>query len=192
MPAPTQVTLTGKYIQLEPLRETHRNILEPISQDERISKYSPALKLKYNAWFDKALKSYPDTPQLSFIVRRLVDDKIVGSTRFYEINQEHKKLTIGYTWYIQEVWGSPINAECKLLLLQYVFDELQMNRIEFFIDSRNKRSCAAVKKLGAKEEGILREHIVLEDGFIRDTVVYSILKKEWSMVLHDLQERLNQ
>ena len=183
-------TLIGTYIKLESLSETHRSALKLISQDERIYTYSPALKLKFNAWFDKALKSYEESRQISFIVRTLSDNKIIGSTRFYEINLEHKKLAIGYTWYLPELWGSPVNAESKLLLLRHAFEILKINRVEFFIDSRNERSRAAVKKLGAIEEGILRQHIILEDGFIRDTVVYSILKQDWPDVLINLEKRL--
>lgn len=106
----------------------------------------------------------------------LLDNKIIGSTRFYEIYPEHNRLAIGYTWYIPELWGSLANAECKLLLLWYAFLSLQMTRVEFFVDSRNERSRAAVKKLGAKEEGIMRKHILLEDGFTRDTVIYSFFE----------------
>lgn len=183
-------TLSGIYVQLELLNETHRSALKVISQDERISTYSPALKLKFDAWFNKALKSYDELHQISFIVRTLSDNRVVGSTRFYEINLDHKKLAIGYTWYLPDVWGSVVNVECKLLLLRYAFETLQINRVEFFIDSRNERSRAAVKKLGATEEGILRQHVILEDGFIRDTVVYSILKSEWPNVLASLEKRL--
>ncbi len=184
------VTLPGTYIQLELLDEIHRNVLKTISQDERISTYSPALKLKFDAWFNKALKPYDDSRQISFVVRTLSDNKIVGSTRFYEINPEHKKLAIGYTWYLPNVWGSVVNVECKLLLLRYAFETLQINRIEFYIDSRNERSIAAVKKLGVIEEGMLRQHIILEDGFIRDTVVCSILKSEWQNISLNIAKRL--
>lgn len=186
----SNISLAGSYVRLEQLNETHRNVLKVISQDERISTYSPALKLKFDAWFNKALKPYPESRQVSFVVITLSDNKIVGSTRFYEINPEHKKLALGFTWYLPEVWGSPVNPECKLLLLQYAFEVLQVNRVEFFIDSRNARSRAAVKKLGATEEGILRQHIILEDGFIRDTVVYSILKSEWPAVLSNISKRI--
>src|ERR1700752_4454535 len=103
------VTLIGKDIQLEPLQEEHRAALKALSQDEKIWTYSPALKIKFDAWFNKALKCYPEFPQLSFIVRRLTDQKIIGSTRYYEIYPEHGRLSIGYTWYIPEVWGSRVN-----------------------------------------------------------------------------------
>jgi N-acetyltransferase len=123
-------------------------------------------------------------------VRTLLDNKIVGSTRFYEIHPDHQRLAIGYTWYTPNVWGTTVNPECKLLLLRYAFDILRANRIEFFIDARNDRSRAAIQKLGATQEGILRKHIVLDDHFVRDTVVYSILKDEWPTVLSNLEKRL--
>jgi RimJ/RimL family protein N-acetyltransferase len=184
------IILTRTFVKLETLDETHRSDLQKISQDDRISAYSPILKLNFDAWFDKALKSSAESSQITFVVRTLKDDKIVGSTRFYDIDLKHKRLAIGYTWYVPEVWGSSVNAECKLLLLRYAFETLQMNRVEFFIDARNARSRAAVKKLGATEEGILRQHIILEDGFTRDTVVCSILKQEWATVLSNLEKRI--
>lgn len=185
-----QMTLTGSYVQLEPLNENHRKIVKEISQDEKITAYSPALKQKFDSWFNKALKSYQESRQLSFIVRTLSNDKIIGSTRYYDIYLEHQRLSIGFTWYIPSVWGTFVNAESKLLLLKHAFDTLSVNRVEFFIDSRNIRSLAAIKKLGATQEGLLRQHIVLDDGYIRDTIVCSILKSEWPAVLSNLQHKL--
>jgi RimJ/RimL family protein N-acetyltransferase len=184
------VTLTGSYVKLEPLKQEHYETLKSLSQDESISTYSPALKLKFDSWFNKALKNEITARQQTFIVRSLSDNQIIGSTRFYEMYLDHKRLSIGYTWYIPAVWGTAVNVECKLLLLQYAFEKLEMNRIEFFIDARNTRSRAAVKKLGATEEGILRQHIILEDGYIRDTVIYSILKNEWPLISANLQKKL--
>lgn len=186
-----KIVLTGKLIQLEPLQEEHREYLKLLSRNEKTSAYSPTLKLKFDGWFDKALKDTPESEQLTFIVRHLKTQDIVGSTRFYEIYFNHQRLSIGYTWYIPEVWGTGVNVDCKLLLLNHAFQELQMNRVEFDIDARNERSRCAVKKLGATEEGILRQHIILDDGHIRDTVIYSILKNEWPALSITLQNRLN-
>lgn len=173
------VLLKGQLIQLEPLQEMHRDRLKLLSQDEKISTYSPALKLKFDSWFDKALKTAPEDQQFTFVVRELQSNEIVGSTRFYEICFSNRRLTVGYTWLIPPVWGMGVNRESKLLLLDYAFNFLDMNRVEFHVDARNKRSRLAVKKIGAIEEGLLREHVILDDGYIRDTVIYSILKKEW-------------
>ena len=184
------IVLTGKNIQLEPLQSSHREVLKMLSQDERITLYSPALKLKFDSWFDKALQSFSEAEQFTFIVRDLKTKAVMGSTRFYEIKLNHKRLTIGYTWYVQERWGSGVNLDCKLLLLNYAFHILKMNRVEFQIDSRNERSRFAVKKLGAIEEGILRQHIILDDDYVRDTVIYSILKDEWPLLSTRLSEKL--
>lgn len=184
------IQMTGSHVQLKSLQKEHYDALKEISQNEKISTYSPALKLKFDHWFNNALKNNKDSSHQTFIVRTLSDGKIVGSTRFYDIQLDHKRLSIGYTWYIPEVWGTVVNTECKLLLLQYAFETLAINRIEFFIDKRNERSRAAVKKLGATEEGVLRQHIILDDGHVRDTVICSILKEEWPTVLGDLRRRL--
>lgn len=174
------ILLKGKHIQLELLQKNHYEILKTLSEDDKVSTYSPALKLKFDHWFEKALQNQPEDAQISFIIRRLQDNKIIGSTRFYQIDFNHKRLAIGYTWCIPEVWGTGINTECKFLLLNYAFNILLMNRAEFYIDERNARSRAAIRKLGAIEEGVLRKHIILEDDYVRNTVVYSILKEEWN------------
>lgn len=190
MRPPKSITLPGSFIQLEPLDEIHREPLRKISRDEKTSTYSPSLRLDFDSWFNKAIKNFKEAQQLSFAVRTLSDNQIVGSTRFYNIILEHQRLTLGYTWYTPAVWGTEVNPECKFLLFQYAFETLDANRVEFNIDSRNMHSRAAVKKLGAIEEGILREHILLEDKFLRDTVVYSVIKKEWPDISLKLQERI--
>lgn len=184
------IILTGDNIQLESLQENHRQALKEIALDEKISTYSPSLRLNFDSWFNKALKNLPNYNQLSFIVRTLTNQRIIGTTRFYDISLDNKHLTIGYTWYTPLVWGTVVNPECKFLLLDYAFHTLLMNRVSFNIDSRNKRSIAAVKKLGALEEGLLRQHIILEDGYIRDTCVFSIIKSEWPTIKTNLQERI--
>lgn len=184
--------LKGNWIQLEPLNDSHRDELYAVAQDESIWTYnsSKAFGDRFYRWFDKAVKCLQAEQHLPFVVRRISDKKLIGSTRYYDINSENHRLTIGYTWYIPEVWGSCVNPECKYLLLKYAFEELQANRVEFVTDSRNSRSRAAIKKIGATEEGILRHHMILEDGFIRDTVIFSITKPEWPTIKLNLEIRL--
>ena len=184
--------LKGSIIQLEPLNETHKDDLYHAAQDESIWTYnsSKAFGDGFYRWFDKAMNCFEKQQHLPFVVRRLADKKIIGSTRYYDINIEHQRLTIGYTWYVLEAWGTYVNPECKFLLLAFVFEELKMNRVEFVTDSRNLRSRAAIKKLGATEEGVLRHHMVLDDGFIRDSVIFSIVKLDWEKVKLTLQSRL--
>lgn len=186
------ITLKGSWVQLEPLNESHKNELYDAAQDEAIWTYnsSKAFGDRFYRWFDKAIHCFQRQEHLPFIVRRLSDKKMIGSTRYYDINSEHHRLTIGYTWYIPEVWGTYVNPECKFLLLKFAFEDSQINRVEFVTDSRNSRSRAAIKKLGAVEEGLLRHHMILEDGFIRDTVMFSIVKPDWPQIKSRLQSRL--
>jgi RimJ/RimL family protein N-acetyltransferase len=180
--------LKGNHIQLDILHETHRETLRALSRDLAITIYSPTLSLNFDKWFDKA---FSQKNQLTFAVRKLNDQALIGSTRYYEIQENHKSLAIGYTWYIQAAWGTTANVEGKKLLLEYAFEKLAMNRVEFFVDTRNLRSQAALKKMGALVEGTLRQNIILEDNFVRDTVVLSILKSEWVIVKAYLSKRLN-
>lgn len=183
--------LKGNRVQLELLNDFHRDELYAVAQDESIWTYnsSKAFGEKFYQWFDKAVKSLQAGQHLPFAVRRISDNKLIGSTRYYDINSENHRLTIGYTWYIPQVWGSYVNPECKYLLLKYAFEVLKVNRVEFVTDSRNSRSRRAIKKIGATEEGILRHHMILEDGFIRDTVVFSIIKPEWPSIKLNLENR---
>lgn len=187
------ITLSGKIVNLEPLQEFHREELREIAQDETIWTYFSynLLGENFDRGFNKALAGFQKHEQLPFAVRRRSDNKIIGSTRFYDIKFEYNRLCIGHTFYISVVRGTQVNPECKFLLLQHAFEILNINRVEFAINARNVPSCAAVKKLGATEEGILRQHMVMESGFIRDTAVYSILKQEWDHVKKRLQARLS-
>jgi RimJ/RimL family protein N-acetyltransferase len=184
--------LSGSWLQLEPFTESHRDDLYTVAQDEAIWTYNGAKAFgdRFYRWFDKAMQCLQQQNHLPFVVRRLADQKIIGSTRYYDITAEHHRLAIGYTWYVPEVWGSYVNPECKYLLLQHAFEDLQAHRVEFITDSRHSRSRAALKKVGATEEGVLRAHIVLEDGFIRDSVVFSILNSEWTPIKNKLESRL--
>lgn len=185
-------TLTGQFIQLEPLNETHREELHNIAQDKNIWVYtaSNANGKNFDPWFNKALSLFTQQHHLPFVVRSLKSNKIIGSTRFYDISKEHHRLTIGYTWLIPEVWGTVANPESKLLLLAFAFEHCLVNRIELMTDARNLHSRAAIKKLGATEEGLLRQHMVLKDGYIRDTVIYSIIKTDWPQIKTKLIKRL--
>lgn len=184
--------LKGSVVALEPLNESHQQDLFAAAQDERIWTFigSKAYGDKFYSWFDKAMQDFKAKHQLPFVVRRLSDNKIIGSTRFYDIKPEHNRLTLGYTWYIPEVWGTAVNPESKLLMLQFAFETLNANRVEFMTDARNARSRAAIKKLGAIEEGLLRKHMVLADGYVRDTVVFGIIQSDWEHMKPNLQARV--
>lgn len=184
--------LSGKLVTLTPLAENHREVLRPLAEDESIWAYMPTKSMgqHFDKWFDSALAAQASGNQIPFVVSRNGDQVIVGSTRLYNIDHDHKRLHIGYTWYTQEVRGTKINPEAKLLLLKTAFEELDFNRVEFNADSRNLRSCAAIEKLGALKEGVLRKHMVVHSNYVRDTVVFSIIKDQWPTIQHKLQTRL--
>lgn len=183
--------LSGQFVDLELLNQNHREDLRIIAQDESIWTYFPydPTGNNFDVWFDKALNL--EQQQMVFAVRSKKNHKLIGSTRYYDISQKNRRLAIGHTWYIKEVRGTPVNPETKLLLLTYAFEALNINRVEFFADARNLHSRAALKKLGAVEEGTLRQHLILsKDGYIRDSVVFSILKTDWDDVKEKLLLRL--
>lgn len=184
--------LTGRAVQLEPLQSSHREELYHAAQDEAIWTYTgtKAFGKQFMPWFDKACLAFSLGNELPFAIRRLTDQKIIGSTRYYDIDSEHHRLAIGYTWLISEVWGSAINSECKFLLLKFAFEDYQVNRVQLVTDTRNARSRVAILKLGAKEEGLLRQHMILEDGYVRDTYIFSIIKPDWPQVKSALESRL--
>lgn len=185
-------TLQGQHIKLEPLIEEHRAELYKVAQDETIWTYNAVsgFGANFHSWFDGAISELNKNHQHAYAVRRLQNNELLGSTRFYEIDNDHRRLKIGYTWLVPSVWGTLVNAECKYLLMKFAFEEMMVNRIELMTDARNLRSRFAIKKLGATEEGILRQHIVLKNGYIRDSVVHSIIRSEWPEVKLNLERRL--
>jgi len=115
----------------------------------------------------------------------------IGSTRFMDIQWEHKGVEIGWTWLSRDYWGSGINTECKYLMLEHAFEDWGAIRVQLKADSENLRSRAAILKLGAKFEGILRNHRFRQDGTIRDTAMYSITRDEWPEVKNKLKKQIH-
>ncbi|MBB1504263.1 GNAT family N-acetyltransferase [Pseudoalteromonas sp. SG41-1] len=126
----------------------------------------------------------------AFAVRCNSSHKIVGTTRFYNVDAQHKRALLGYTWYAKAVRRSPVNTECKLLMLKYLFDTHNAIAVEFRTHFFNQQSRKAIARLGAKQDGILRSHQITSDGSIRDTVVYSIIASEWPAVKNHLLNKL--
>jgi len=185
----TPPTLTGRFVRLEPLTELHREPLRLVANDPRIwevnsvSGYGSA----FETWFTNALSP---VQRIAFTVRRLADDVIVGSTSYLDPVPLHKRVEIGHTWYRPDCWNTTVNPECKLLLMTHAFEVLGMNRVSLVTDLLNKRSQAAIAKLGAVREGVLRAHMIVQGGRIRDSVSFSIVAAEWPTVNERLQTRL--
>lgn len=186
-------TLTGKFITLEPFHSNHREELRPISQEESIWTFYfySLIGDKFNPWFNKTLNKAESGEEIIFVVRRHEDRKVVGTTRFYDLSLSDKRLVLGHTWYSKDARGTTVNPEAKLLMLTLAFETLKINRVELTTDSRNIHSQAAIKKLGATQEGVLRQQKIIENGYVRDTILFSILQSEWSTVKEKLRLRLN-
>ena len=170
---------------LELLLPGHCDIIRQLAMNERIWEFNKMLLIDENydkmfdAYFNMALDKQVMGGQQSFVIRQAKDDRVIGMTRLYEISEKDKLATIGYTWYVPSVWGKIHNKECKLLLLQYIFETLQFNRAELRVAHQNIRSQKAVEKIGGVKEGVLRKHGYRNDGSLKHTVIYSIIDDEW-------------
>ena len=184
--------IKGQHVTLEPFHQNHRAGLKLLVEDQSIWKHFPykASGDKYEIWFEKTLQKTKDELEMCFAVRCNKSQSIVGCTRFYSLALPYHRLSIGHTFYSGDVRGTKVNPESKKLLLNIAFSELGIERVEFMADINNTHSVAAIKKLGATEEGILRQYMTLENGYKRDTAVFSILKSEWPNVKEKLEERL--
>jgi N-acetyltransferase len=189
----TVPTLTGRWVALEALAPGHRDGLRVAANDDRIWEHTlvRARGEAFDAWFAEALARRDAGTQIPFAVRRLSDGQLIGSTSYLDIQPRHQRIEIGSTWYHPDVWQTQVNPECKLLLLAYAFDVLGMNRVALVTDLRNTRSQAAIAKLGAVREGVLRAHMISQGGRIRDSVVFSIVAAEWPAAKERLRARLN-
>jgi N-acetyltransferase len=183
--------LEGRFVRLEPLEEHHRELVRPAAQYPEIFEITTsALGAPFDPYIDNALRRTASGHELVFVVLHKAHGRPVGMTRYLNIEEAHKRLEIGSTWYEPSVWAGVVNPECKLLLLQHAFERLKFNRVEFKTDLRNARSQAAIRKLGAKQEGVLRKHMVVADGYVRDSVLFSIVSDEWPAAKAGLEQRL--
>ena len=186
-----KAALDGKLVRLEPLEERHRAAIRPAAQHPEIfTVTTSALGPLFDPYIDNALRRSDAQHELAFVVMHKALGHPVGMTRYLNIEETHRKLEIGSTWYEPSVWGGPVNPECKFLLMRHAFETLKFNRVECKTDARNTRSRAAILKLGATQEGILARHMIMADGHIRDSVIFSIVDTNWPSVKAGLEKRL--
>jgi len=179
------VILEGKRIRLEPAGFGHLEGLYHAGNHSEIWTYSPTcvrtiedMEEVLNGW----MKQKELGTRYPFVIIDKETFEIVGSTSYMDISLQHRKAEIGGTWLHPKVWRTRVNTECKFLLLRYAFEELKLMRVHFRTDVRNERSNQAFVRIGAKYEGTLRKDMILHDGRLRDTNVYSILDDEWEEV----------
>lgn len=188
--------LENDFVKLIPLQITDYDKLVSFSINEpELWKYSlfeanSAEKLKN--YIDFAIKKRENLKEYPFIVFDKQKEQYAGSTRFYDIQNNNKTLQLGFTWYGKDFQGTKLNKNCKFLLLEFAFDTLEMERVEFRADINNQRSIAAMKSIGCIEEGILRKNGLRSDGNRRDSIILSILKEEWkNKIKSELQKKCN-
>ncbi len=176
------VVLRGEGVRLEPLQPEHANGLYTRGRTAADWSYLPRpcfIDLAdARQWIDEA--NAPD--QLAFAIVETGKDRVVGSTRYLNIRREHRALEIGWTWLGQEWQRTGINTETKLLLLSHAFERLGCVRVEFKTDARNLRSQRALERIGATREGVLRNHMIVQGNYVRDSVYFSVIDAEWPRV----------
>jgi RimJ/RimL family protein N-acetyltransferase len=179
---PHPLVLSNALVELIPLERGHFDEIISLAKDERIWKYyvldgsDPEIMLPT---LEDALAEREAGRQYPFVITLKEDGKIIGSTRFMDIQPAHRKLEIGWTWLHPDYWGTAINAVCKQLLLRYCFEELGTYRVQLKTDELNIRSRRAIEKLSARFEGILRNDMVRQNGTRRNSAYYSIIEEEW-------------
>jgi len=186
------VELAGTHVRLEPLRAEHADGLRSALADGELWRlwYTAVPTLDtMESYIVAALAERDAGVSLPFVVRDASGD-IVGSTRYCNVDAAHRRLEIGYTWYAARVQRTGLNTEAKLLLLRHAFEALDCIAVEFRTNWFNERSRHAIARLGAKQDGVLRNHRLMPDGSYRDTVVFSIIASEWPAVRTNLMFKL--
>lgn len=184
--------LIRKVVRLEPFLPVHREPLRVVANDNRIWQHTltRASGPGFDDWFDDAVTEWEAGRRAPYVVCRNSDGAVIGSTSYLDIQLRHRRIEIGATWYHPDFWKTAVNAECKLLLLRHAFETLKVNRVALVTDAQNLRSQAAIAKLGAVREGVLRSHMLTQNDRIRDSVFFSIIASEWPQVRDNLEARL--
>lgn len=188
------VTLTGSKVILEPLSLEHLDGLISAVKDGELWKLwftSIPAPEKAGEYIKTALDMRENAGAMPFIVRDRESNKIIGCTRYFNVDEVNQRLEIGYTWYSESYQRTAANTECKYLLLSHAFEKLDAIAVEFRTHWHNHKSRAAIARLGAKQDGVLRNHQRTADGSYRDTVVFSIINLEWPAARQSLLFKLN-
>jgi RimJ/RimL family protein N-acetyltransferase len=188
------LTLEGVHVRLEPLSEAHLDSLAEVGLDEELWRWIPTpvrTRQEMLAYIQLALNEQQRGVSLPFAIVEKATSRPIGSTRYGNIDRTHHRLEIGWTWVAGPWQRTPINTEAKYLLLRHAFESLGCIRVELKTDSLNERSRAAILRIGAREEGVFRNHMITETGRIRHTVYFSIIDSEWPAVRARLEVKLH-
>jgi len=187
------ITLKGAIATLEPLAREHESALAKAAADGELWRLwytAVAHPDKMSDYVATALDQRAKADAMPFVVRENATGDIVGCTRYFNVDVANRRLEIGHTWYAKRVQRTGLNTECKLMLLRHAFEKLGCIAVEFRTHWFNHASRTAIARLGAKQDGVLRNHQLMADGAKRDTVVFSIIDGEWPAVKRHLQFQL--
>ncbi len=177
------VILNGRHVRLEPIAPVHEDALGRNGADLEIWRWMPVLRPdpreSVRVWCDIVKPMHARGEMVAFAIVDLARGEAVGGTSLFDYSEAHRRVEIGYTWLAKAAWRTAVNTEAKLLLLTHAFEVLGLNRVQLKTDARNLRSQAAIARLGAQREGVLRQHMVMPDGWVRDSVMFSIVAAEW-------------
>jgi RimJ/RimL family protein N-acetyltransferase len=190
---PHPVMLTGQSVDLVPLEKEHFEELYAAAADKELWQLIPidcSIREEFDKAYQFALEEREKGRQYPFVIIHKATNSIIGSTRFFEIYPNDKKLEIGWTWIIKEFWGTTVNFECKLLLLTFCFEHLKLNRVQLKTKDTNFRSRKAIEKIGGVFEGVLRKDRVQHDGTTRNAAYYSILDDEWPIAKQKIEQQI--
>jgi N-acetyltransferase len=190
----TPVTLQGRQVRLEPLAMAHLAGLAQIGLDEELWRWIPTAvrtQEEMAAYIETALQEQERGVSLPFAILEKATGRAIGSTRYGNIDRVHHRVEIGWTWVAREWQRTAMNTEAKYLLLRHAFESLGCMRVELKTDALNERSRAAILRIGAKEEGIFRNHMITASGRIRHSVYFSIIDSEWPAVKARLESKLD-
>ena len=188
------VVLKGRHATLEPLGREHEEGLRRAAADGELWRLwytSVAQPEKMNEYVATALDMRERLGAMPFVVRDTASGELVGCTRYFNVDAANRRLEIGHTWYAKRAQRTSINTQCKLLLLTHAFEKLRCIAVEFRTHWFNHASREAILRLGAKQDGVLRNHQIGQDGAYRDTVVFSIIESEWPAVKRHLEFQLS-
>jgi RimJ/RimL family protein N-acetyltransferase len=188
------LTLEGRYIRLEPLAPAHQEQLCAVGFDDNIWRWSPRAPIRtpedMQRYIESALQQQARGASLPFATIDRASGRAVGSTRFAEIDTENRRVEIGYTWIAPPWQRTPVNTEAKYLMFRHAFETWDCIRVELKTDSLNERSRNAILRIGAKQEGILRNHMLTHSGRLRHSVYFSVIASEWPAVKAGLEAKL--
>jgi RimJ/RimL family protein N-acetyltransferase len=188
------VTLTGRFVRLEPLTRDHIDAMAKWAYDRELWKWTAMLPLdraSLDAWINEGLAGERDGTGLPFVTVLIASGEVVGSTRFLNISARDGRMEIGATVVAPAYQRSVVNTEAKLLMLTHAFDTLGATRVELKTHKNNEKSRRAIERIGAQFEGIHRKHMLHHDGTRRDTAWYSILDDEWPSIKRQLESVVN-